>query len=291
MNNPRGLVRNPWGPDLALAVPSGRQADLSLDRLLRLPLVPRDGARELRERSGSRAAERAFRQHQGRSRRAARPRSDLHERGADHDRARRLADVGVPHARPEAVLRRHLLAARRRGWACPASIRCSARWPTPGSAVGEEIEEHATNSTVQRRSSALAEPGRVATSCCSPQAGSAWSGVRLHPWRLRQGRRSSPTRWTCRCCSASGAANAKPSGWDMVKLNLDKMAQGGIYDHLAGGFARYSVDERVARAALRKMLYDNALLANALSRRLPGHRRRSVTPASCARRSTTSSAT
>src|SRR5207237_2342069 len=30
----------------------------------------------------------------------------------------------------------------------------------------------------------------------------------------------------------------------MVTLTLDKMASGGIYDHLAGGFARYSVDER-----------------------------------------------
>ncbi len=50
---------------------------------------------------------------------------------------------------------------------------------------------------------------------------------------------------------------------DMVKLNLDKMAQGGIYDHLAGGFARYSVDERWLVPHFEKMLYDNALLAGA----------------------------
>jgi uncharacterized protein YyaL (SSP411 family) len=48
---------------------------------------------------------------------------------------------------------------------------------------------------------------------------------------------------------------------DMVRLNLDKMARGGIYDHLAGGFARYSVDERWLVPHFEKMLYDNALLA------------------------------
>ncbi|MEQ8787138.1 MAG: thioredoxin domain-containing protein [Pirellulaceae bacterium] len=50
---------------------------------------------------------------------------------------------------------------------------------------------------------------------------------------------------------------------DMVRLNLDKMAQGGIYDHLAGGFARYSVDERWLVPHFEKMLYDNALLTSA----------------------------
>lgn len=47
----------------------------------------------------------------------------------------------------------------------------------------------------------------------------------------------------------------------MVRLNLDKMACGGIYDHLGGGFARYSVDERWLVPHFEKMLYDNALLA------------------------------
>ena len=47
---------------------------------------------------------------------------------------------------------------------------------------------------------------------------------------------------------------------EMVTLNLDHMAQGGIYDHLAGGFARYSVDARWLVPHFEKMLYDNALL-------------------------------
>ncbi|MCO6454422.1 MAG: thioredoxin domain-containing protein [Pirellulaceae bacterium] len=48
---------------------------------------------------------------------------------------------------------------------------------------------------------------------------------------------------------------------EMVRLTLDKMLQGGIYDHLAGGFARYSVDQRWLVPHFEKMLYDNALLA------------------------------
>jgi uncharacterized protein len=47
----------------------------------------------------------------------------------------------------------------------------------------------------------------------------------------------------------------------MVRLTLDKMARGGIYDHLGGGFARYSTDERWLVPHFEKMLYDNALLA------------------------------
>jgi uncharacterized protein YyaL (SSP411 family) len=47
----------------------------------------------------------------------------------------------------------------------------------------------------------------------------------------------------------------------VVQLTLDKMAAGGLYDHLGGGFARYSVDERWLVPHFEKMLYDNALLA------------------------------
>ena len=50
---------------------------------------------------------------------------------------------------------------------------------------------------------------------------------------------------------------------DMVRLTLDTMAAGGIYDHLGGGFARYSVDDRWLVPHFEKMLYDNALLADA----------------------------
>jgi len=48
----------------------------------------------------------------------------------------------------------------------------------------------------------------------------------------------------------------------MVQVTLDGMKNGGIYDHLAGGFARYSTDERWLVPHFEKMLYDNAQLAS-----------------------------
>jgi uncharacterized protein YyaL (SSP411 family) len=45
---------------------------------------------------------------------------------------------------------------------------------------------------------------------------------------------------------------------DAVALTLDCMAQGGIYDHLGGGFARYSTDPVWLAPHFEKMLYDNA---------------------------------
>jgi uncharacterized protein len=48
-------------------------------------------------------------------------------------------------------------------------------------------------------------------------------------------------------------------------LSLDKMIQGGIYDHLGGGFARYSTDTEWLVPHFEKMLYDNALLVLSLS--------------------------
>jgi uncharacterized protein YyaL (SSP411 family) len=46
----------------------------------------------------------------------------------------------------------------------------------------------------------------------------------------------------------------------MARGTLEAMARGGIYDQLAGGFARYSVDARWVVPHFEKMLYDNALL-------------------------------
>ena len=48
-----------------------------------------------------------------------------------------------------------------------------------------------------------------------------------------------------------------------VTVTLDRMADGGIHDQLAGGFARYSTDARWLAPHFEKMLYDNALLAHA----------------------------
>ena len=51
-----------------------------------------------------------------------------------------------------------------------------------------------------------------------------------------------------------------PEAGARVRLSLEKMALGGIRDHLGGGFARYSVDARWLAPHFEKMLYDNAQL-------------------------------
>jgi uncharacterized protein YyaL (SSP411 family) len=55
---------------------------------------------------------------------------------------------------------------------------------------------------------------------------------------------------------SSGSADALT----LVTTSLDAMASGGMYDHLGGGFARYSVDRRWLVPHFEKMLYDQALL-------------------------------
>jgi uncharacterized protein len=54
---------------------------------------------------------------------------------------------------------------------------------------------------------------------------------------------------------------ADPSSLAIAQKTLDGMKDGGIYDQLGGGFARYSVDERWHVPHFEKMLYDNAELA------------------------------
>lgn len=51
------------------------------------------------------------------------------------------------------------------------------------------------------------------------------------------------------------------SAMKIVKHSLNSMANGGIYDHIGGGFHRYSVDEKWVTPHFEKMLYDNALLS------------------------------
>jgi uncharacterized protein YyaL (SSP411 family) len=50
--------------------------------------------------------------------------------------------------------------------------------------------------------------------------------------------------------------------WQAVRVTLNGLANGGIFDHLAGGFARYSVDEFWLVPHFEKMLYDNAQLVD-----------------------------
>jgi len=61
-------------------------------------------------------------------------------------------------------------------------------------------------------------------------------------------------------CLRRHALDGSEQGLAIPRLTLVKMAEGGIYDHLGGGFCRYSVDDQWNIPHFEKMLYDNAAL-------------------------------
>lgn len=81
---------------------------------------------------------------------------------------------------------------------------------------------------------------------------------------------------------AAVAASGDEGAREALAITLDAMARGGIWDHLGGGFARYSTDIRWHVPHFEKMLYDNAQLARLYldGARLVGDRD-AITPARC----------
>tara|TARA_Y100000814_G_scaffold104235_1_gene73123 strand:- start:3621 stop:5669 length:2049 start_codon:yes stop_codon:yes gene_type:complete len=69
---------------------------------------------------------------------------------------------------------------------------------------------------------------------------------------------SMPQEFLLRYYIRTGDQRAK----EMVEVTLSKMAKGGIYDQLGGGFSRYATDDQWLIPHFEKMLYDNALLAS-----------------------------
>ena len=59
--------------------------------------------------------------------------------------------------------------------------------------------------------------------------------------------------------------NNHSEAMDAVRVTLDNIANGGIYDHLGGGFARYTVDDKWLVPHFEKMLYDNGQLISLFS--------------------------
>jgi uncharacterized protein YyaL (SSP411 family) len=75
-----------------------------------------------------------------------------------------------------------------------------------------------------------------------------------------------PQAMTLSFLAAQQVRSPSPSVLQALTTSLDAMAAGGIYDHLGGGFARYSVDAHWLVPHFEKMLYDQALLVRAYLR-------------------------
>lgn len=138
----------------------------------------------------------------------------------------------------------------------------------------DEIENQANNLTnhlVQSNSFGLHFPGEAdtvfsmakaatITENCMKAADKEWGGFGRAP-KFPQ---SFTIRYLLRYFYVKRNENAH-QGMDQALFSLDKMIEGGIYDQLGGGFARYSTDTEWLAPHFEKMLYDNALLVDVLS--------------------------
>ena len=112
------------------------------------------------------------------------------------------------------------------------------------------------------------------------------------PSGVASGRRpSSPRPWPSTCCCATTPAPGAPPPSHAAVTTLDAMAAGGIYDHLGGGFSRYSVDPVWLVPALREDALRPGAPAPPLPARVAAHGRGPAPPGRRARRSPTCCAT
>jgi uncharacterized protein YyaL (SSP411 family) len=117
--------------------------------------------------------------------------------------------------------------------------------------VRSNLEETAATSSAIPPESALVAASRLYSARIDPQ----WGGI----GRTTKFPSTVPIRFLLRSQRHSDDATTLRR----VELTLEKMAAGGIRDHLGGGFHRYSTEPRWLIPHFEKMLYDNALLAQA----------------------------
>ena len=92
---------------------------------------------------------------------------------------------------------------------------------------------------------------------CMRSADTEWGGFGRAP--------KFPQTFTIRFLLRHDHSFGHPEGKAQALLSIDKMCNGGLYDQLGGGFARYSTDTEWLVPHFEKMLYDNALLVSVIS--------------------------
>ena len=191
---------------------------------------------------------------------------------------RRLADDGVP-ARPTAG----------RSSAAPTSPRPGGmslrrlcrRIDEPGAPGASELVEQAGQLT--EALGRTARLGRGDRACpASPhlerRPAAAGRRVRRRVGRVRPGAQVPPDDEPRAGPAGRAGRRRRRRARSVVTTTLDAMASGGIYDHLGGGFARYSVDDALAGPPLREDALRPGAAGPRLPARLAGHRRRPLPP-------------
>ncbi len=235
--------------------PRREQTDFPVHRLLDVSLVPRDGARVVRERRRGVGAQRVVRANQGRPRGAARRGSRVHDVRAGHDRLGRLADERVAHARSQAVLRRDVLSA-----VIPLGPSRLRRHPRRDRArVGRRSEEAAAvgrgaDGTVARHRACDAGQRRADGGCARPHRVAIPRHVRSGARRIRR-----RTEVSASLRAAVSPSRARPDG-------QRRRAQHGARDAARDGERRHarSRGRRVSPLLGRRGVAGAALREDAL---------------------------
>jgi uncharacterized protein len=129
----------------------------------------------------------------------------------------------------------------------------------------EKIEQNRA-ALMERLESAARKPGRVTIGIAELNNAAQQLGGIIDP--VNGGTRGAPKFPQAALFELlwrAGLRTAEARYFGAVDITLHHICEGGIYDHLGGGFARYSVDERWLVPHFEKMLYDNAQLLELLA--------------------------
>jgi len=144
-------------------------------------------------------------------------------------------------------------------------LRLAEAWRDRRSEVTDSAAQIATElSSLTRSARPASVPGADAVTddvarFVAARFDDRWGGLRGAP--------KFPSTTPVRLLLRHAAQNKGPHGEQSLRMaltTLDRMIDGGLFDHLGGGIHRYSVDERWQVPHFEKMLYDNALLVPAL---------------------------
>ncbi len=134
--------------------------------------------------------------------------------------------------------------ARRCAWPSRCTTTVADAWPAAGARRRPDPRLRSLRRSGRRRARSLVStPNGEASGLRRSSRGLPWSSSAFVVPAAAGATRNRPGTWRCR--------------------TLDAMAAGGIYDHLVGGFCRYSTDARWLVPHFEKMLTDQALLARA----------------------------
>ena len=145
---------------------------------------------------------------------------------------------------------------------CRASATCSRPWPPPGAIAATTSSQQAEKAVQFLQAERLAgdksaelneAPLETAEAALAQAFDDRLGGFGPAP--------KFPHATDLKLLLARWRASRHEPLLEMVVVTLDHMAAGGIYDHLGGGFHRYSVDAEWLVPHFEKMLYDNAMLA------------------------------